>query len=89
MTDDKPTGSDAQRIEDFVMLSLKIDEWEYDPQQPVVSQLFMGMGLNSMSLELEADGLLKDATDRLTDARDKIHKAGTGGVANDPGDSEG
>lgn len=81
--------SDEKRIEEFVHFAKMVDGLDFDENQPVVSNLFMGMALNSMRLELEADGLLEAATNRLADASEEVRETGDGGEHSDPGHGEG
>ena len=81
--------SDEKRIEEFVHFAKLVDGLDFDEDKPVVSNLFMGMALNSMRLELQADGLLEAATDRLADAGTEVREAGEGGEHTDPGHGEG
>lgn len=81
--------SDEKRIEEFVHFAKMVDELDFDENNPVVSNLFMGMALNSMRLELEADGLLEAATNRLADAGEEVRETGDGGEHSDPGHGEG
>lgn len=80
--------SNEKRIEEFVHFAKIVDGLEFDENNPIVSNLFMGMALNSMRLELEADGLLDAATDRLADASEKVPETGEGGEHTDPGHGE-
>jgi len=79
---------DEQRIEEFVMMA-KLLETPPDLNNPVVSELFLGMALNSMRLELEGDGLLEAAANRLADVSAPVPETGDGGEHNNPGHGEG
>jgi len=76
--------SDEQRIEEFAMMA-QLLKTPPDLDNPVVSELFLGMALNSMRLELEGDGLLEAATARIADASQKVPEAGDSGKPDNPG----
>jgi hypothetical protein len=80
---------EKNKVDRFVELAMYAEKMEFDPEQPEVSNIFLGMSLKAMEVELDKDGLLQVAADRLKDAREKVHQAGTGGPDIHSSNSEG